>query len=252
MEKRHRLIIDIGNSRVKYYFAGVTYYDTESLYKCLESGYNHIIDSFIIAAKHEIGESFWLEFQGSFFRDNICPGNSYLFDLQKETPLEATYQGLGGDRITKLTGALAMFPGHHIMLMDFGTATTLNLATKDYKFRGGFVHLGLQVSIEAIPLKLEGFPDYTNSDAFRSLVAGVNCTDVFPEESAAKAVIEGAYREQFAMIRYYKDYAAEKFHGESFISIATGGSGMLFRSEFDHYIDSRELLESFVLKWLES
>ena len=230
---------------MKYYFTGATYYDTETLCRGLESDYKHIIDSFIIAAKREIGESFWFEFQGSFFQDNIFQGNNYLFDFEQSSPLKTTYKGLGGDRIAKLTGALTKFPGHNIMLMDFGTATTLNLATKDYKFMGGFVHLGVQASIEAIPLKLEGFPDYTDSDAYQSLIAGINLKEIFLEESAAKAVIEGAYREHLAMIQYYKSYALEKFNGEQFITIATGGNAALFSAEFNKCVDSRELLEAF-------
>jgi pantothenate kinase type III len=238
---------------VKYYFADTTHYDIEGLFRSLESGYNHIIDCFIIAANPKAGKKFLEYFSQEFIaKSSIVLWNNYTFVSEDYSELRGLYKGLGGDRVAKLVGALKMFPNKNIMLMDFGTATTLNLATSDYKFQGGFVNLGLQASVEAIYEKLKGFPNYTETEAYKSLVAGVNLREIFAEESAAKAVIEGAYREHLAMIQYYKQYAAEKFNGEKFISIATGGNAKLFAKEFDKSVDSRELLESFVDSLIEA
>lgn len=234
---------------MKYYFAGATQYDLETVYSSLKSGYNSIIDCFIVAARAELAETFLDKIREFCSRGDIGLGHSYIFNAEKESPLTKGYMGLGGDRIAKLAGALHLFPGENIMLMDFGTATTLNLANKNHEFIGGFVHLGLQASIEAVPEKLQGFPDYTETEAFKNLVAGVSVTKIFPEESAAKAVIEAAYRENLALVAYYKNYALEKFNGEQFISLATGGNAGLFISEFDKSVDSRELIESFVERY---
>ncbi len=233
---------------MKYYLGGTTKYDLKSVHLSLEPGYSHIIDCFIIAARLNIAEKFLNtdEVEEFFSHANVQLENCHIFDSTNSSPLTKGYAGLGADRIAKLAGALAMFPDTNIMLMDFGTATTLNLVNKNHEFIGGFVHLGLQAQIEAIPEKLQGFPNYTETEAFKNLVAGVNLTEIFPEESAAKAVIEGAYREHLAMIQYYKTYASEKFKREKFISIATGGNAGIFASEFDESVDSRELLESFV------
>ncbi len=235
---------------MKYYLGDTTKYDLESVYLSLESGSNNIIDCFIIAARLDIAENFLNtdEVEEFFSRTNVQLENCHIFDSENSSPLTRGYAGLGADRIAKLAGALAMFPDRNIMLMDFGTATTLNLANKDYEFVGGFVHLGLQASIEAIPEKLEGFPDYTETEDFKKLIAGVDLAKIFPNESSAKAVIEAAYKEHLALIEYYKNYALEKFKGEKFISIATGGNAGIFSKEFDEQVDSKVLLENFVGK----
>lgn len=232
---------------MKYYLGDTTKYDLDSLYLSLESG-NNIIDCFIIAANLDIAEKFLNtdKVEEFFSRANVQLENCHIFDSENSSPLTKGYAGLGADRIAKLTGALAMFPDRNIMLMDFGTATTLNLANKDYEFIGGFVNLGLQASIEAIPEKLEGFPNYTETEAFKKLIVGVNLAEIFPNESPAKAVIEAAYREHLALIQYYKNYALEKFNEEKFISVCTGGNARIFANEFDQQVDSRVLLQSFV------
>ena len=256
LEKRHTIIIDIGNSRVKYYFAANTEYDIESVYLSLEPEHSHIIDVFVIAPKRHIGEKtmgkvfeFFLNLEMSVDEEDrtaVQVGRTNIFDPESDRVLEGTYKGLGGDRIAKLAGALALFPGQNIMLMDFGTATTLNLASPDGKFQGGFINLGLEASLKAVADQLRGFKDYSESKWFKSLLSGKAINEIFSDESTEQAVIEGAYREHLALINYYKNYALEKFNGEQFISVATGGNAGIFTAEFDKYVDSGVLLESFV------
>ncbi len=239
---------------MKYHFGNNTEYDYESIYLGLDSAYSHVIDVYVIAPNSYIGQKILDRVIGFFnqleynmdpeYRINVSLDHIHVFDSD-DSLLEGIYQGLGGDRIAKLSGALTMFSGSNIMLMDFGTATTLNLANKNSEFIGGFVNLGLQARVEAVADKLKGFKNYAESKEFKQLISGTSLTEIFPNESTAKAVIEGAYREHLAMIQYYKNYALEKFNGENFISIATGGNAGVFSSEFDKNIDSRELLESF-------
>ncbi len=228
---------------MKFYLAAETKYDLESVYAELPPDKDHIIDCFIAASQPSLAEETLLRIKNP--PPHIKFSQVSVFKAEDST-LKNTYKGLGADRIAKLEGALKMFSGQNIMLMDFGTATTLNLVTKDAVFRGGFINLGLEASLRAIAKQLEGFEDYSKSDWFKRLIAGEAIDEIFPEESTAKAVVEGVYREHLALIEYYKNYASKKFSGEKFVSVCTGGNAGVFSSEFDKHVQSKELLNVVV------
>ncbi len=79
------------------------------------------------------------------------------FTPRTPVPLRNTYRTpltLGRDRLAAAVGAAERFPGRNVLVVDFGTALTLDLVTADGTFRGGFISPGVR-------LRFRSLHDYT-------------------------------------------------------------------------------------------
>ena len=56
----------------------------------------------------------------------------------------ATGWGGGGGGLAAAVGAAERFPGRNVLVVDFGTALTIDLVTADGTFRGGFISPGVR------------------------------------------------------------------------------------------------------------
>lgn len=61
-----------------------------------------------------------------------------------------TPETLGRDRLAAAVGAVALFPHENLLIVDFGTALTIDLVTSDATFRGGFISPGLRTRFRAL------------------------------------------------------------------------------------------------------
>lgn len=57
---------------------------------------------------------------------------------------------LGADRIATAAGAFSLFPGEFIMVVDFGTAITIDFITCEGEFLGGNISLGMRRRFESL------------------------------------------------------------------------------------------------------
>lgn len=76
-----------------------------------------------------------------------------VFTSQTPVPLGIEYrtpETLGRDRVAAAVGATALFPGRDVLVVDFGTAVTVDLVTADGVFRGGFISPGLGMRFRAL------------------------------------------------------------------------------------------------------
>src|SRR5581483_10875305 len=73
--------------------------------------------------------------------------------IRYRNPLE-----VGADKIANAIGALARFPGRNLLIVDFGTATTLCAVTKDKEYLGGIITPGLSLSMAALESKTARLP----------------------------------------------------------------------------------------------
>lgn len=253
VQQIHTLIIDIGNSNVKYHYRGKTYYLLEEfLLSCCDTP----IQAHIVSVDQAKTVALLIKLQQSIELQSID-----IFDPVTAKPLQNAYPELGADRIAKVCGALKMFSGQDVILMDFGTATTLTICTKDYKFVRGLIHLGLHSYINAIRSQCPSLTKFVTDDLFQ-----VDCS----KSSVQQAILEAAIREHHALVADDLGYACQLLarpvpkrsfgktgrvkkdkssfrnkSNETIITIATGGLGEAFVDKFDHYVDSRVLLEAF-------
>lgn len=74
----------------------------------------------------------------------VEPGIRTGIKLHNENPKE-----LGADRLVNAVGAVEEYPGDKIII-DFGTATTLDFVTAEAEYKGGIILPGIQLSANAL------------------------------------------------------------------------------------------------------
>lgn len=75
---------------------------------------------------------------------------SKVIQLTHQTPVPVklhyeTKESLGMDRLAAVVGAHSLYPGHNCLVIDTGTAITLDLVTKDGIFMGGNISPGIRL-----------------------------------------------------------------------------------------------------------
>lgn len=105
-------------------------------------------------------------------------------------PLKISYttpETLGHDRIAAAAGARKLLPGSPLLIMDLGTAITIDLVTANGEFRGGNISPGMLTRFKSLhdhtarlPLvrKNASFPDF-GTDTQSAISAGVQQGIVF-------------------------------------------------------------------------
>ncbi len=135
------LIIDIGNTLVK-----AAVFDGGRL---VETG-----DVAALAAKYRIERTIVASVRGD--ADAVAkglPGRVMVFGPNTPVPLKNLYRTpatLGADRLAAAVGAYTIFPCEDVLIMDFGTAITIDLVTHEGEFAGGNISPGLGMRLRAL------------------------------------------------------------------------------------------------------
>ena len=66
---------------------------------------------------------------------------------------------IGADRIAAAIGAVSLHPETDLIVIDMGTATTIDVVTKDKEYLGGAIIPGLRISVEALANEMNMFDD---------------------------------------------------------------------------------------------
>src|SRR5436190_521773 len=77
----------------------------------------------------------------------------FLLQPGVKTGLKIRYRNaleVGADKIANAIGAVHRFPGRNLVIVDFGTATTLCAVTKDKDYLGGIITPGIAISMAAL------------------------------------------------------------------------------------------------------
>ena len=164
-----------------------------------------------------------------------------IFDPQKQSSLTNLYPGLGADRVAKLIGALDLNPGSNIILMDFGTATTIGVANANREFLGGFISLGLRASMKALSEDCDALDDF-----FKDLRNLLGEPDM-KTNNTRDAIVHGAYTAHLGLINEWIFRARKLINNDQpTLTICTGGGASSFLNYFDKHIEDGELLGAFV------
>ena len=79
---------------------------------------------------------------------------------------------LGPDRLAAAVGANAIYPESNVMIVDFGTAITIDLVTSEGEFAGGNISPGVEMRLRALHEFTAGLPLVTAAGATTSATAG--------------------------------------------------------------------------------
>ncbi len=195
------LIIDIGNTRTKFSvfnhgeeMISVPVDELTTVHiELLQLEYPQI-DKVILSAVKDYDPELKNHLQNHFQQFIELDHNTHL-------PIENLYkskESLGKDRLAGVVGAVHLYPGHNILVIDAGTAITYDLITKDLKYLGGNISPGIDMRYKALHQYTGRLPLVTRSEftglygqaTEEAIRAGVQHGIVFEADNAINAFKE--------------------------------------------------------------
>ena len=212
-----KLLIDIGNTRTKW---AVWQGDSE-----LEQG---VVESLSIDWVEELKRRYSLRYglvcstRGD--AESVCnllkkSGlKALVFDADCPVPIKNGYltpRTLGRDRLAAAVGAATLYPDREVVIIDLGTALTIDHLTADGCFSGGVISPGLEMRFRALHTHTAALPLVEPTDT-EGVVGRTT------EEAIALGVMNSV---AFEIEGYLARFA--KKNGD-FIPILTGGAAKYF------------------------
>ncbi|MBQ2393788.1 MAG: type III pantothenate kinase [Alistipes sp.] len=212
-----KLLIDIGNTRTKW---AVWQGDSE-----LEQG---VVESFSIDWVETLKRRYSLRYglvcstRGDV--ESVCnllqkSGlKALVFDADCPVPIKNGYltpRSLGRDRLAAAVGAATLYPDREVVIIDLGTALTIDHLTADGCFSGGVISPGLEMRFRALHTHTAALPLVEPTDT-EGVVGRTT------EEAIALGVMNSV---AFEIEGYLARFA--KKNGD-FIPILTGGAAKYF------------------------
>ncbi len=118
------------------------------------------------------------------------------FTQQTPVPIGNAYRSpetLGLDRLAAAVGAVALYPGRNVLIVDAGTALTVDLVTADGVFRGGCISPGLRMRLQALHDHTAALPLCEPSEAgFGAADASGSVEDAARSDAPALAAVDEA------------------------------------------------------------
>jgi type III pantothenate kinase len=154
-----------------------------------------------------------------------------------KTGLKIAYKDpkeVGSDRIADAIGAVKLFPDRNLIVVDFGTATTVCAIAKDRTFLGGNIMPGVRLAMETLEAKTAKLPSVEIKPT-RSAIG----------KTTVDSIQSGLYWSNVGMVRELSSrITAEVFADNPPLLIATGGFAHLFDREalFDHVVSDLILI----------
>ncbi|MCH2388912.1 MAG: type III pantothenate kinase [Opitutales bacterium] len=239
------LCIDVGNSQLH----GAVYGDSGKLLMQLRKESSHRVSSdemglFLVSALREKGFD-----SGSIGRIGIScvvpeethtlrvacrdyfnteplfleAGVKTKLKIKTRNPLE-----VGADRIANAIAASERYPNGNVVVVDFGTAITVDAVSFEREYLGGAICAGLGLAMEALGTKTAKLPHVEIVRSKKAL-----------GRSSIESIQNGLYFGYLGLVRELVcQIGGEAFGRDAHKTIATGGYSQLYRDEdlFDEII----------------
>jgi type III pantothenate kinase len=130
---------------------------------------------------------------------------------------------VGADRIAVTIGAADLYPRRDVVVVNLGTATTIEVVSRDKDYLGGAILPGVRLSMEALETGTARLPSV-------EIVRPVSVVG----RSTTECIQTGLYLGTLGAVReLLKAITAEAFGGTRPAVVATGGFSALYRDEPD-------------------
>ncbi len=243
MASQHLLAVDVGNTRAKF---GVFETDAASSPQVVAISAVRIVDAASVAEELQG----WLsDYESLHISRTVVAGSNppvrdqllsdwpvagsvpRLVHHHTEVPIAVDVDEpdrVGIDRLLTAFAAQRLFaPTQAVIVVDSGTATTINLTTSDGIFRGGSILPGLRLSAHALHDYTARLP-FVDTDEVGESVAASDAP--VPGRNTTEAIRSGLFWGQLGAIKELKnrmaEAAKEEFHDQSEpICFLTGGGG---------------------------
>jgi type III pantothenate kinase len=155
---------------------------------------------------------------------NVTP---FLLQAGAKTGLKIRYRNpleVGADRIADAIAATHLYPNRNLLVIDFGTATTIEVINREGEYLGGSILAGLKISMEALENRTAKLPP-------------VEIVRVDPKHVLGRSTIEsiqsGLFFGTVGMLKEFTARLTEECfaggHGDDKpVILATGGFSGLF------------------------
>jgi type III pantothenate kinase len=128
---------------------------------------------------------------------------------------------VGADRIADAMGAVKLYPGRNLIVIDFGTATTVCAITTEREFLGGNIMPGVRLAMEALETRTAQLPSVE-----------IKPTRTCIGRTTIESIQSGLYWSNVGMVKeLVARITAEAFADDPPLVIATGGFSHLFDRE---------------------
>jgi type III pantothenate kinase len=156
----------------------------------------------------------------------ISSSNSVSFvKYHEKLPVKISYDNpeiLGADRIANLLYGVTKYPDENIIIIDAGTAITIDMISSDREFVGGFILPGITTQLNSLHTATSGLP----------LIEYDTITGSFPPNSTQSAILSGVCYEIGGGISFIIERLRKKFPDNKRI-IACGGAWEAIRKFID-------------------
>ncbi len=157
------------------------------------------------------------------------PGVRTGLNIRYRNPLE-----VGSDRIAGAIAAASLFPDKNAVIVDFGTATTIDALTAERDYLGGLIMPGLRLAMESLDARTARLPKVE-----------IRKPPELLGRSTVESIQAGLYYGNVAILRHLCAEVRERyFAGQPTVLIGTGGFARLFEEEgiFDALVPELVLL----------
>lgn len=142
-----------------------------------------------------------------------------------------TPETLGPDRLATAIGGHSLYPGHDVLVLDFGTCLKFDFVTRAAQYEGGSISPGLQMRFRAMHTFTAKLPLLTQPENFPAHPIGRSTA-----ESMQNGVLLGMLAEAEGMIGFYREiYPGVKV-------LITGGDAEVFEGRLKNAIFVRQNL----------
>ena len=211
------LLIDIGNTRIKFAIASDQIVETGFLPEFSEIEIDKLIrqkggfNSCIVSAVRDLDQCMINNIKTRF-------SNFLILDENTMIPVKNNYQSkssLGKDRLAAIVGAHNIFNKSHVLVIDFGTAVTFDLLEGENGYMGGTISPGLSTRFRALNEFTGKLPLFDKKE-----------TDLFIGTDTESAIITGVQNGMIFETQGYISYLEKKYPGLKVI--LTGGDADFF------------------------
>ncbi len=157
------------------------------------------------------------------------PGVRTGLNIRYRNPLE-----VGSDRIAGAIAAAMLFPGRNAIIVDFGTATTIDALTAERDYLGGVILPGLRLAMESLDARTARLPKVE-----------IRKPPELLGRSTVESIQAGLYHGNTAVLKHLcGEIRTQYFSGKDTVLIGTGGFARLFEEEklFDAHVPELVLI----------
>lgn len=225
------LVLDIGNTKFKLSIFNNT---NMVFHEYMNELNQHTIDDLL--SKFKFNQLIFSDTRGvdKSKLSKLFPKSFPIYELNHKSklPIQINYETpetLGKDRIAAAVGAYAKFPNNSVVIIDIGTALTIDFVSKDNCFEGGIISPGQELRFKALH-------HFTGKLPLEKPEVETQLTGLSTKQAIQFGVINGmAFEINEYIHRYTKQYPDLKI-------LITGGDAYLFDRKINYTIFAESFL----------